>query len=155
MAARLPRGSGARLRTQVIPGENNAPVQYPGAQGFVPGFQDGLGRLRVGRCRCCRHRRRPLHGLQGRGPGANGYAYRAGNGRSSNEATSAVMHMNMVARPWLKKWSPRKPFAADPIRQGVLDMRINTLRSLIGLSAALLLGPLTAAQAQSPGIYLG
>jgi hypothetical protein len=34
-------------------------------------------------------------------------------------------------------------------------MRINKLSSLLGLSAALLLGPLTAAQAQSPGIYLG
>lgn len=34
-------------------------------------------------------------------------------------------------------------------------MRIKKLSSLIGLSAALVLGPLTAAHAQSPGIYLG
>ena len=34
-------------------------------------------------------------------------------------------------------------------------MRINQLSSLIGLSAALIFGPLTAAQAQGPGIYLG
>jgi len=34
-------------------------------------------------------------------------------------------------------------------------MRINKLSSTIGLSAVLLLGPLTAAHAQSPGIYLG
>lgn len=34
-------------------------------------------------------------------------------------------------------------------------MRINKLSSLLGLSAVLLLGPLTAAQAQSPGVYLG
>ena len=34
-------------------------------------------------------------------------------------------------------------------------MRINTLSSLIGLSTVLLLGPLTAVQANEPGIYLG
>jgi len=34
-------------------------------------------------------------------------------------------------------------------------MRIKKLSSLIGLSAALLLGSLTAAQAQGPGIYFG
>ena len=34
-------------------------------------------------------------------------------------------------------------------------MRIKKLGSLIGLSAALLLGSLTAAQAQGPGIYFG
>ena len=33
-------------------------------------------------------------------------------------------------------------------------MRINKLSSLIGLSAVLSLGPLSAAQAQGPGIYL-
>ena len=34
-------------------------------------------------------------------------------------------------------------------------MRINKLSSLIGLSAVLVLGPVTAVQANSPGIYLG
>lgn len=34
-------------------------------------------------------------------------------------------------------------------------MRINKLSSLIGLTAALVLGPLTAAQAKGTGIYLG
>lgn len=34
-------------------------------------------------------------------------------------------------------------------------MRIRKLSSLIGISAALLLGPFTAAQAQSPGLYIG
>jgi opacity protein-like surface antigen len=34
-------------------------------------------------------------------------------------------------------------------------MRINKLSSLIGLSAALVLGPMAAAQAKGPGIYLG
>lgn len=34
-------------------------------------------------------------------------------------------------------------------------MRIHKLSSLIGLSTALLLGPLTAAQAQKPGLYVG
>ena len=34
-------------------------------------------------------------------------------------------------------------------------MRINKLYSLIGLSAVLLLGPLTAAQAQKPGLFVG
>lgn len=39
--------------------------------------------------------------------------------------------------------------------QGALGMRIHKLGSLIGLSAALLVGPLTAAEAQRPGLYLG
>jgi hypothetical protein len=34
-------------------------------------------------------------------------------------------------------------------------MRINKLSSLLGLSAVLVLGPLTAVQANGPGIYLG
>lgn len=34
-------------------------------------------------------------------------------------------------------------------------MRITKLRSLLGLSTVLLLGPLTAAQAQKPGLYVG
>lgn len=34
-------------------------------------------------------------------------------------------------------------------------MRTNKLLSLIGLSTVLLLGPLTAAQAQKPGVYVG
>lgn len=34
-------------------------------------------------------------------------------------------------------------------------MRINKLSSLIGLSAALVIGPMAAVQANSPGIYLG
>ncbi len=34
-------------------------------------------------------------------------------------------------------------------------MRIKKVSSLIGLSAALLLGPLSAVQAQGPGVYLG
>ena len=34
-------------------------------------------------------------------------------------------------------------------------MRINKFCSLIGLSTVLLLGPLTAAQAQKPGLYVG
>lgn len=34
-------------------------------------------------------------------------------------------------------------------------MQTNKLSFLSGLSAVLLLGPLTAAHAQSPGIYLG
>lgn len=34
-------------------------------------------------------------------------------------------------------------------------MKISKLSALIGLSTALLLGPLTAAQAQKPGLYIG
>jgi len=34
-------------------------------------------------------------------------------------------------------------------------MRLNKISSLIGLSAALVLGPMAAAQAKGPGIYLG
>ena len=34
-------------------------------------------------------------------------------------------------------------------------MRTNKISSLIGISAVLLLGPLAAAQAQTPGIYIG
>src|SRR4030067_2887530 len=43
----------------------------------------------------------------------------------------------------------------DDQDQGEAAMRINKFCSLIGLSTVLLLGPLTAAQAQKPGLYVG